>query len=924
MTLVDPPADSAVDLPDAAPAVDLLADEAVALARRLLDRSIELETGSERRRGRRLGRLIEDPSGRELLFALTDEVLRITDPAASATRFASIVGAADVSALGRFDSALLRVGGRVARLAPRLVMPLVVRRLRAETSGIVLAADDPALRRHLARRAADGVDLNVNPLGEAILSDAEADERMRRVIEQVQRPDVDHVSVKASAVVAHLDPLAIEDGVDRIADRVRQVLRAGVESTPTTFVNLDMEEYRDLELTCRAFMRVLDEPEFERLDAGIVMQAYLPDSHAALARLGAWAAERHHRAGGRIRVRVVKGANLAMERVEAELHGWVPAPYPDKAAVDASYKALLESALDPEWADAVLVGVASHHLFDLAWAHLLAERLGQRSRVRIEMLEGMAPAQARAVRELLGGELRLYAPVVADDDFVASLAYLTRRLDENTQPDNFLRSLFRLAEDRAEFDHQAERFRRAIADRTTVDRSRRRRPIDVGTSDTFANEPDADVTDADTRYAIRSTTAPAPSSRAATTPADVDETLARLHGAAPDPATRRQQLLAVAHLMSSERAETLALMAHPERGVGKTYRQGDPEVSEAVDFCRYYGTVGIDSLTPDPAVADLVHVESTGVVAVIAPWNFPYAIPTGGVAAALAAGNRVVLKPAPEAVHVGAWIVEQFRRAGVDESRLQLVVCDDDDVGRHLVTHDGVDSVILTGSYETAQRFLDWTPCTQVFAETSGKNALVITAAADLDLAISDLVASAFGHAGQKCSAASLGIIEASVYDDPSFRRRLADAVRSLRVGAADDPTTIVGPLIGAPGSTLERALTRLDPGETWLVEPRQLDERTWTPGVRLDVAPGSWFHRTECFGPVLGLMRADDLEHALALQNATDFALTTGPSGSAITEVTSPFAAAANWNNFQDRLQRAPVVTVGSMQGFTVSFWMR
>ncbi len=190
---------------------------------------------------------------------------------------------------------------------------------------------------------------------------------------------------------------------------------------------------------------------------------------------------------------------------------------------------------------------------------------------------------------------------------------------------------------------------------------------------------------------------------------------------------------------------------------------------------------------------------------------------------------------------------------------------------------------MLTGAYETARMFLDWRPDLRVLAETSGKDALVVTPSADMDEAIADLVRSAFGHAGQKCSAASLGILVADVYDDPTFRRRLRDAVLSLRVGAATSPETMVGPLIAAPSDKLERGLTLLDPGETWLVEPRQLDTpgttpgTSWTPGVRTGVDAGSWFHRTECFGPVLGLIRAADLDHAIELQNDTSFGLTGG-----------------------------------------------
>jgi RHH-type transcriptional regulator, proline utilization regulon repressor / proline dehydrogenase / delta 1-pyrroline-5-carboxylate dehydrogenase len=218
----------------------------------------------------------------------------------------------------------------------------------------------------------------------------------------------------------------------------------------------------------------------------------------------------------------------------------------------------------------------------------------------------------------------------------------------------------------------------------------------------------------------------------------------------------------------------------------------------------------------------------------------------------------------------------------VPRSMLQLVVCDDDEVGERLVSHPAIDTVVLTGSYDTASMFLGWRPQMRLLAETSGKNALVITAAADIDLAIVDLVTSAFGHAGQKCSAASLAIVEASVYDDPSFMRRLRDAVASISVGPATDPATMMGPLIAPPSGPLERALTTLEADEHWLVAPSPvdsgtLDSRSWTPGVRVGVRPGSWFHRTECFGPVLGVMRATDLDDAIDIQNTSAFGLTGG-----------------------------------------------
>jgi RHH-type proline utilization regulon transcriptional repressor/proline dehydrogenase/delta 1-pyrroline-5-carboxylate dehydrogenase len=867
-------------------AEDVLIDDAIVLARRLLVASHTDETRREVRRRGRLGALLADDRGRQLIFALTDEVLRVGDAQLAAERFAGVVARFPTRAVGRLDSVLLRVGALLAPRLPRLVMPLVVRRIKAETRGIVIPADDPAFRRHLRRRVDDGVSMNINPLGEAILSDAEADERMAAVLAKVARTDVDYVSVKVSAIVANLDVLAFDVSLDRICERLRTLYRHGSSADPRTFVNLDMEEYRDLELTLQSFMRVLDEPEFAGIDAGIVLQAYLPDSHDALERLGTWATRRRSEHGGRIKVRLVKGANLAMELVEAELHGWVPAPYPSKADVDASFKALTDSALRPEWADSLRIGLASHNLFDVAWALTVGAERGALDRIEFEMLEGMAPSQARAVHTVAGG-LLMYAPVVASGDFEASIAYLTRRLDENTQPDNFLRSLFTLTPDSAEFDVERERFRSSVVRRHVIDRGRRRAPRAHAAGSGFDNEPDSDPTLVEVRAAFADAVADAP--RPGVDRIDdtvrIDELVgeaARAHRRADQTTAgrhdRRHWLLRAADLMSSERADTLGLMAHC---AVKTIHEGDPEVSEAIDFCRYYATEGSHRL--DVAAEHGCAVAGRGVVVVVGPWNFPYAIPVGGVAAALAAGNSVILKPAPEVVAVGAWIADQFWRAGVPRDVLHLVICDDGPIGQHLVTHPDVDTVVLTGAYETARMFLEWRPDLRVLAETSGKDALVITPSADIDEAIADLVRSAFGHGGQKCSAASLGIVVAEVYDDPTFHRRLRDAVLSLRVGAATSLATMVGPLIAPPSDKLERGLTRLDPGESWLVEPRQLDTpgtepgTSWTPGVRLGVRAGSWFHRTECFGPVLGLMRAADLDHAIELQNATAFGLTGG-----------------------------------------------
>jgi RHH-type proline utilization regulon transcriptional repressor/proline dehydrogenase/delta 1-pyrroline-5-carboxylate dehydrogenase len=792
-------------------------------------------------------------------------------------------------------------------------MKIVHWQIRDASKGIILPAEREPLRKHLAARAAEGARLNINVLGEAVLGEEEAHNRLERVIEMLTRPEVTYVSVKISAVAAQLSSYDHEGSVQRVAERLTRLYRAAMATTPPTFVNLDMEEYRDLALTVDAFTRVLDGAEFRDLEAGIVLQAYLPECHAELDRLVAWAAGRRAAGGARIKVRLVKGANLAMETAEAQVHGWPAAPYGSKADVDASWKRAVDVALRREHADAVRVGIASHNLFDLAWSLEVAAERGVSDQVDIEMLEGMANADAMAIIRDVGSVL-LYAPVTTADDFASAVAYLVRRLDENTAPENFLRASFSLSVGSPEFAEQEERFRAAVAERHTVSTESRRHapappaPTEPTVEGLFHNEPEADVTRAEERAEIAAALnrhapgwgRPVPvvidgieragevedgrnpgadgavwySYTVATTDL-VDEAVrvARSAVAGWDglgPRERARLLWEAARVMGQQRHDTLAVMSLDS---GKTVAEGIPEITEATDFARFYGRSAISTL--DGAAAS----SPVGVVVVVPPWNFPYAIPSGGVLASLAAGNCVILKPAPESVATAWLIAQQLWQAGVPRDVLQFVPTRDDDVGRHLVTHPGVDAVILTGSWATARLFTSWRPDLRLMAETSGKNALVISATADIDAAVKDLVHSAFGHAGQKCSAASLAIVEAPVYDNPAFFRQLRDAVITEHVGAGSDPATVIGPVIRPVEGPLQRALTTVEPGESWLVEPAQLDQtgHLWSPGVKIGVRPGSWTHRTEWFGPVLGVMRAPDLDTAIEWQNAVEYGLTAG-----------------------------------------------
>ena len=848
-------------------------------------------TARERAAGEQLAALVGDSDGLDLAVRFVDRVARPEDPTVAARELAGLSTADARGFLSRGDRLLLGVGAKVARLAPRVVVPLARRRLRQLVGHLVVDARDPALARHLARARDDGFRLNINLLGEAVLGEAEAARRADRTVALLERDDVDYVSIKVSSLVSQISTWDTAGTVARVLERLRPLYRAAAARTPPAFVNLDMEEYRDLDLTIDLFTTLLSEPAFRDLDAGIVLQAYLPDSVAALDRLIAFARPRAAAGGAGIKVRVVKGANLSMERVEAELHGWRQAPYATKAEVDTNYLRLVERAVRPELAGTLRLGVASHNLYDVALAHLLAERRGLAAMVDVEMLQGMAPAQARAVKADVGSVL-LYTPVVAPEDFDVAVSYLVRRLEENAQPQNFLHALFAGGEGGGLGDQEA-RFRASVAALAVTPATRRRGTDRPPAPSTFANTTDSDPALPEVRaWAAERVTArpPAPAATVLHSTGDVDRVVAAAREAQPAWAVRAASerasvLRRAADELEARRGELVTVMAAEG---GKTVAEADPEVSEAVDFARYYADRALEL---DPATGHLgtdgARFTPSTVTVVTPPWNFPVAIPMGSVLAALAAGSAVVIKPAhavPGCTEVAAGALRAaLAEAGAPEAVLQVVRTDEGEVGRALVSHPGVDTVLLTGAIETARLFSSWrtghSGGPRVYAETSGKNALVITPAADYDLAVADLVRSAFGHAGQKCSAASLAILVGSAGTSARLRRQLVDAVRSVRVGWPSDLGTTMGPVIEPPDGKLLRALSTLEPGESWLVEPAPLDDsgRLWSPGLKEGVAPGSFFHLTECFGPVLGIMRADTLEEAVALQNGTAFGLTGG-----------------------------------------------
>jgi RHH-type proline utilization regulon transcriptional repressor/proline dehydrogenase/delta 1-pyrroline-5-carboxylate dehydrogenase len=866
-----------------APIDGAIADEAVALVRAWLAAARDEKVDSS---ARNLAGVLRDPHGLAFTVGFVDGVVRPED-----TRVAARTLAGLVPLIPRFLPAplrgLIRVGAFFAPILPDVVVPASRAVLRRMVRHLIVDARENRLGAALARITGEGTHLNVNLLGEAILGQREAERRLAGTRRLLERDDVDYVSIKVSSTVAPHSPWAFDEAVTHAVAALTPLYE--IAERGGKFINLDMEEYKDLDLTIAVFTTILEDPRFRDLEAGIVLQAYLPDALGAMMRLQEWAGDRVARGGAPIKVRVVKGANLPMEQVDAEAHGWPLATWPSKQHSDASYKAVLDYALHPDRIGNLRLGIAGHNLFDIALAWLLARRRGVEQGVEFEMLLGMATAQAAVVRRDVGS-LLLYTPVVHPDEFDVAIAYLIRRLEEGASRENFMSAVFDLDTDAALFERERQRFLASIdlmpTEVPAPNRTQNRQlPPQPGARDGFVNAPDTDPSLAANRAwaaAIRARMAGS-TLGAGTLAAHTVTTAEQLDGIVSETVAggrawrelgtdaRAQILHRAGDVLEARRAELLEVMGAE---CGKVIEQGDPEVSEAVDFAHYYADSSARLAAVDGAV-----FRPAGLTLVTPPWNFPVAIPAGSTLAALAAGSPVILKPAPQAGRCGAVLAEALWEAGVPRDVLRFVQVDEGELGRRLIADERVQRVILTGAYETAELFHSFRPALPLLAETSGKNAIIVTPSADLDLAAKDVAYSAFGHAGQKCSAASLVVLVGSVATSERFRRQLLDAVEGYEVGMPWEGPARIGPLVQPAEGKLARALTELEPGQRWLLEPERLDDAgaLWRPGIREDVRPGSEFHRTEYFGPVLGIMTAGTLDEAIDIVNAVEYGLTSG-----------------------------------------------
>ncbi|MEX0818346.1 MAG: L-glutamate gamma-semialdehyde dehydrogenase [Pirellulaceae bacterium] len=824
----------------------------------------------------------------------------------------------------------------IARLARLSAMDLARRFIAGTNVNEVVAAA------HRERRERRGFTLDI--LGEAVTSDMEAEGFFNAYVNLIEgvAPEVNrwpiessidrsvlgevprmNLSIKLSALDSQFDAIDPEGALSRAGERLRELLR--VAKRHNAFINVDMESYEKKDLTLWIFKEVLQEEEFRDLgDVGIVIQCYLPDAAADLQDLVDWVKQR----GRPVWVRLVKGAYWDYETVHAKADGWPIPVYQQKWQSDASFERATRFVMEHH--EYLRPALGTHNVRSIAHGLATAEHLGiAKNAFEVQMLYGMADGEKQALVEL-GHRLRIYMPY---GELIPGMAYLVRRLLENTSNDSFLRAGFGEQVDRDEL------LRNPLADQHDGSPEKEEDTMTNAAPDaadtrsrfeaTFKNQPPVDFADETNRAAMRQALQKVMTElgrdyslvigdRQVTT----EETLESVDPSFLDRVVGSISLASKAHVDEAVSAAKEALASWRGLGAegrakiirraaqlmrdqffelaalevyecGKGWREATNDVCEAIDFCEYYSSCAI--ALDQPMGADVPGEENRfsylprGVTAVIAPWNFPLAILTGMTTAALTTGNTVIMKPAEQSSIIGARFMEILQQAGSPPGVANFLPGKGEVAGAALVEHPEVALIVFTGSREVGlainRRAAEVSAegighVKRVIAEMGGKNAIIVDSDADLDEAVMGTVKSAFGYQGQKCSACSRVIVLADVYD--AFVRRLVEATRSLEVGPAEYPSTSVGPLIDPAALAKVHeyiAIGRREGQEELAVEVAELAEQGnfVGPHIFTNVSPDSRIAQEEVFGPVLAVIRAENLDEAFRIANSTEYALTGG-----------------------------------------------
>jgi RHH-type transcriptional regulator, proline utilization regulon repressor / proline dehydrogenase / delta 1-pyrroline-5-carboxylate dehydrogenase len=766
----------------------------------------------------------------------------------------------------------------------------------------------------------DKMTFTVDLLGEAVITEVEAQSYLDRYLEMMEQltvasqrwskvaaideadgealPKV-QVSVKLTAFYSQFDPLDEAGSRERVMERARTLLRRAGELGAA--VHFDMEQYAYKDLTISILKQLLMEDEFRtRSDIGVTLQAYLRSGKSDLQGLIDWAKQR----GTPITIRLVKGAYWDQETIKSAQRDWENPVFSQKPSTDAFFEQMTRMLLEHH--EFLYAAIGSHNVRSQAYAMAIAQELNiPRRRIELQVLYGMADKLAKALVDQ-GYRVRVYCPY---GELIPGMAYLIRRLLENTANSSFLRQ--NLEERPVE-----ELLEAPVLESDAIEKVPTHAFVNVADTDysDLAERDRAQQAFQTVRQQLGKTYLPIVNGEAVNTvdridsvnpsnPTEVigqvgllsvDQAEAAIQAAkAAFPAWRKtppQERAAIlrkaADLMEQRRAELSAWMVLE---TGKALGQADPEVSEAIDFCRYYADE-MERLDRGyaydlPGETNRYHYQSLGIVVVISPWNFPLAIPTGMTVAALVAGNCTLLKPAETSSVIAAKLAKILVEAGMPKGVFQYVPGKGSTVGAHLVKHPNVNMITFTGSQEVGCRIYAEAALLQpgqkhlkrVVAEMGGKNAIIVDESADLDQAVQGVVYSAFGYSGQKCSACSRVIVLESIYD--LFVDRLVEATRSLNIGNAEHPSTQVGPVIDAAAQNRIQAYIEKGKAEaTIALEMTAPDHGYFVPPVIFkDVPPTAKIAQEEIFGPVLSVIKAQNFDAAIAIANGTDYALTGG-----------------------------------------------
>lgn len=908
---------------------------AIKLAEKWQNRATELVSDFDREFYVKMNKMLEQPKDKALLIELMDQSFRVENPARVADQICFLL---EKHGMANFfttkDRMLLWLFQNIGKYLPSLSVPMFVDQIREDTRTVVIKGEEEPFNKHLVMRKEEGTRVNINLIGEVVLGEEEAQERIEKYLKALENPNIDYISIKISTIYSQINPLNFEGTVQTLVKKLARIYEQAKKypyiapdgTKSNKFINLDMEEYRDLDITVEVFKRTLELPQFNDFYAGIVLQAYIPDSFIVQKDLCQWAKKRVEAGGAPIKFRLVKGANMEMEETEASQKHWEMVTYTDKSDTDSNYKRMVRFALQKENAPYMHVGTGSHNLFEQAFATEMAKENGTSEYHTMEMLEGMSESARLAIKEITKNPI-LYAPTASKEQFTNAIAYLVRRLDENTGEDNFIRYSFGLKVGSKDWQMQKDLFVKSFENEKTsfVGAKRTQNRLTEKWDDFNGSSYDLGEyhAEADTDFVLPANqewaknivkkwkfskdtehqTVPVvvagedltgdrkvieaidksqlkegvlAGKFANATAEDLQKAVevakADVDGWRSKTYKERHALLKQAAIKVRERRDDLIGVAAAE--VGKIFTETDVEVSEAVDFIEFYAhsTQYWEKYTN-------IKFKGKGVGVVVPPWNFPVAIPLGGVSSTLAAGNTVIIKPASAAALTAYEMCKCFWDAGISKNVLQFVPCPGSLAGEHLIANKDVDYVILTGGEDTAYKMLETRSDLLLTAETGGKDATIVTNMADREQAVKNVCLSAFNNSGQKCSATSLLVLEEEVYNDKAFRKALIDTAKSMSVGSVWDFKNKIGTLANPVSGNLKKALESLEGNEEWALAPEYADDNEYMlkPSIKWGVEEGNFIHMNELFGPVLAVMKARDLKHAVEIVNSTGYGLTSG-----------------------------------------------